>query len=162
MGWTPLAFTAPQTQWVLRERHVHQCSQIDAPSFSNNTLRRPPVLSASGCAGAGSHGGCVALGSPMRRLLWQLSSLRKDEPKRAWPLVEAVVCLPHPDSTFPKGRSPLVVEAPMLYSVVSSMPIRLGRGGGLKGEGGGGGGLGVYQKCVLQKMAQPDFANFMN
>ena len=39
------------------------------------------------------------------------------------------MCLPHPDSTFPKGRSPLVVEAPMLHSVVSSVPIRLGRGG---------------------------------
>ena len=52
---------------------------------------------------------------------------------RTWPLVEAVVCLPHPDSTFPKGRGALV--APMLHSAVSSVPIRLG-GGGLAGGGG--------------------------
>ena len=54
MGWTPPAFTARQTQWILWERRGHQCSQIDASSFGNNTLRRLLVLGGSGCAGAGS------------------------------------------------------------------------------------------------------------
>ena len=51
-----------------------------------------------------------------------------------WALGMAVVRLPHPDSTFSKGRSPLVVEAPWVFSAMSSVPIRLGGGGG----GGGG------------------------
>ena len=83
MGWTPRAFTARQSQWVLRERRGHQCSHIDTSFFSNNTLHRLPVLGGCGCAGAGSHGGCAALGSPMWRLLWRCSLLRKDEPRRA-------------------------------------------------------------------------------
>ena len=45
----------------------------------------------------------------------------------------AVVRLPHPDSTFSKGRSPLVVEAPWVFSAMSSVPIRLGGVGGVGG-----------------------------
>ena len=54
MEWTPPAFTARQTQRVLRERRGRQFSQIDASSFDNNTLCRLLVLGGSGFDGGGS------------------------------------------------------------------------------------------------------------
>ena len=86
----------------------------------------------------------------------------RGQPRRVWALGMAVVRLPHSDSTFSKGRSPLVVEAPPVFLATCSVPIRLevgwgravGRrwprpgggfsgasGRGLRGFRGGGGGL---------------------